>query len=238
MDTIVFTVCSRPVYFEQALESWSAVRGVQDWRIIFMIEPTPASKRQADAIERFRHPNKQLIFNPDRLGVLVNPWTGLDKSFNSGAGFTVVAEEDVIVSSDVLEYMNFARECATDDTLAVCANNRGSLDNEKVSEVHRLEMFDPLIWGTWKEKWDTVLRDTWDKNYSTGDNGHLAGWDHNISLRLIPQHGYHVMFPHQSRSDHIGEIAGTHCVPAFFSQTQSPCFVADRPPVEYTLISR
>lgn len=236
MDTIVFTVCSRPSYLEEALSSWSAARGIQNWRVVFMIEPTPATKRQAEVIENFRHPNKQLVFNSERLGVLVNPWAGLDKCFSSGAEFTILAEEDVIVSSDVLEYFDFARGCSDDSTLAICANNRSSLDESKVSEVCRLEKFDPLIWGTWSDQWHSVLRDTWDKDYSTGEGGHYAGWDHNINRRLIPQHSKHVLFPHQSRSDHIGEIAGTHCVPEFFPETQAPCFVLDRAPLDYVLV--
>lgn len=227
MNSVIFTVCQRPYYLRESLEHWSKVRGINDWRLIFMIEPTRVVNEQVKVIDDFSHSNKQLIFNKERLGVLGNPWHGFEKSFNSGSHFTVLAEEDILVSEDVLEYFTFCIKEKTSDPeiLTVCSNLRQKeFEEDREHEILSDIRFDPLIWGTWKDRWDNVIRDSWDHDYSTGDGNQGAGWDWNLNTRIMPSKGLKSLFPVNARSQHIGRLEGTHCTPNFYEETTSPSF--------------
>lgn len=234
MDTVVFTVCRRPWYLEKVLQSWSTVRGVQDWRLVFMIEPTERTRESVAVIDKFRHRNKQLVFNAAQLGVLVNPYEGLKKSFESGAVFTVLAEEDIVVSDDVLEFFVEARKFATMDTLAVCAHSTES-EGAAQSVLVRSGKFSPWVWGTDIRMWTEYLEPTWDKDYSSGEGGAEAGWDWNIQKRVLPKMGGHVISPAASRSQNIGEFGGTHQIPADFPGTKVGSFQPSRKGCRYEL---
>lgn len=236
MNSIVFTVCQRPYYLKESLESWSKVRGFRDWRLIFMIEPTKVVNEQVKVIDELSHPNKQLIFNKERLGVLNNPWQGFEKSFSTGAEFTIIGEEDIVVSEDILEYFNYAIDTRTFDldVLTVCSNLREKeFEPDRDYEVLEDIRFDPLIWGTWKSRWDNVIRNTWDHDYSTGTDSQGAGWDWNLNTRIMPQNGFKSLFPVNSRSQHIGRLEGTHCTPSYYEETMSPSFKVSRERGEY-----
>lgn len=235
MNTVVFTVCQRPEYFSKVLDSWKAVRGLDQWRLIFMIEPTDRVREQTAIIDGLRHPNKQLIFNATRLGVLVNPFEGLSKAFDTGAHFTVLAEEDIIVSSDILEFFWSAARYATWDTIAVCAHSKAGEEADPYA-IGRTDTFSPWVWGTDVRVWNELLKPTWDKDYSSGEGGVEAGWDWNIHKRVIPSVGGHVIAPHASRSDNIGQFGGVHQQPHEFSATRSRSFQQERPYLPYRFV--
>lgn len=235
-NTVVITVCNRPFYMKEVLDAWQEVRGIENWRFIFMVEPTPNTQAQVSIIQSFRHPQKEIVFNPVLLGVLKNPWEGLNKSFSRGAGFTVLAEEDLVPSTDILEYFEWAKAEARNRTevLAVCTRPYKSETDSPVREVFEQDRFHVHIWGTWKDRWDVLLRDTWDKNYSTGGPAD-SGWDWNIDSRLIPQYKKVCLFPAASRTQNMGKFMGVHQQPNDFESTLSPSFVRERPPTTYRL---
>lgn len=232
MNTVVFTVCQRPEYFARVLDSWRQVRGVQDWRLVFMVEPTDRVREQAGLIDAFRHPNKQLVFNTERLGVLVNPYEGLRKAFSTGAAFAALAEEDIVVSQDVLELFEAARRLATRKTVAVCAHSgdpEGADERELVADGR----FSPWVWGTDVRVWHEVLEPSWDKDYGSGEGGVEAGWDWNLVKRVIPGMGGHVIRPSASRSQNIGQFGGAHQQPQDFAGSRARTFSQERPAGAY-----
>lgn len=253
---VVMTVCDRPDYLRQALESWLQVDGVGwvDWW--FMLEPTEQQgacwtlvSQFCRALDRdtwrdlFLHGgagSRTIWPNERRLGVLENPYQGLKLAFNSGAEYVVLAEDDVLVSRDVLAYHAWAaQEFApwnrqTPPPLAVCSHQMEQRGDEY--GVLRSGKFDPLVWGTWAEAWREVIEPTWDHDYSSGPGGgQQAGWDWNIN-RQLTERGLTVVKPAQSRSQHIGEHGGTHCTPDLYPATVSRCFTAEREPGDYCLI--
>jgi hypothetical protein len=114
----------------------------------------------------------------------------------------------------------------------VNSHNEGPREPHKDSLIFVTDLFNPLIWGLWKDRWVDVVRDTWDHDYSTynGTPGNQAGWDWNLNTRVIPNLGLKCSLPLQSRVSHIG-VVGTHGRIENFKET--PSFVADRDPVEY-----
>ena len=221
MTVVAFTAYNRVGYMREVLESWSHVRGIGDAELIFRVEPNQPEMANLCRSVSFAK-SARAIDNPERYGALGNPWYAMDTGFDTGAEFVVLAEDDSIVSTDVLEYFDWAaREYQHDKSiLAVCAfwwpESGGDLRH-----VNRQHRFAPTIWGTWADRWHEVLGPTWDFDYS------YRGWDWNIIQRIMGDRK--CLFPAQSRSQHIGRDGGTHMTVSLFQEYQSKSFVPDVP---------
>lgn len=234
VGTVVMTVSAlpnRPSYLYRTLESWSKVRSLEEWLFRFHVEPGPLQAVCVAMITAWRNnsglSDVEIVCNEQRLGVLRNPWAAFDSSFRNGTGFVVLVEEDIIVSTDVLEFFlrTSVNYSSRSEVLAVCGSYFGELGDP--SETYLAQDFCPLVWGTWRNRWNDVLRDTWDLDYSSGNSdGSEAGWDWNIKKRLLPQRNMVCVFPRVSRALHIGEY-GAHMQPRDFKDSQSPAFVSD-----------
>lgn len=224
---LVFTAYNRPYYLQDSIASWNAARGLTSWDTSFHIEPSNQMQAVVDIALQL-NTSVTLYPNRERLGVLVNPWTALNTAFEQGADFVVLAEDDVVVSQDALEFFSWsAIEYATSySTLCINAFSRigGGKDNEIIADA----AFSPLIWGVWRDRWENILRDTWDKDYSSGKaDGSEAGWDWNIN-RILQANNQHVIKPVNSRSDHLGQYAGTHMTPDLYDTSRGVDYVQVR----------
>lgn len=235
------TICDRPQYLEPVLASWQNVASAAEVDWWFMIEPTPVQDECWFLVNRFRQriglPSDRYTIWPNerRLGVLENPYRGLKLAFGAGAEYVVLAEDDVLVSRDVLAYHAWAADRFAPDSpepaMAVCSHRLAERGGPY--DVTWSDRFDPLVWGTWRGRWQAVIEPSWDHDYSTGPGGGVeAGWDWNLN-RMIPETGFQVLKPAQSRSMHIGQHGGTHCTPEMYPSTASSCFAAEREPGEY-----
>lgn len=216
---LVFTAYNRPYYLEPVINSWNKVRGLQEIPATFFIEP---SDQYNDIINSVFNLNTEVstISNQERVGVLTNPWNALNTAFENGADFTILAEDDVIVSEDTLEFFNWAAIEYQTSYKTLCVNAFSRLGSGKDNQVTSERSFSPLVWGVWKDRWETILKDSWDKDYSTGNtDGSEAGWDWNIN-RILQFREMNVLKPVNSRSDHIGEHAGTHMTPDVYDSSR------------------
>lgn len=239
---VVMTVCDRPDYLRQTLARWANVAGVDEPDWYFMLEPTEQQARCWQLVHDFvgaALPGEGFVIWPNerRLGVLENPYRGLQLAFDTGYDYVILAEDDVLVSRDVLAYHAWAAERCRSlaDVLAVCSH---TIDGGPGGEYDAgfLAKFDPLVWGTWAEKWRRVIDPTWDHDYSSGPGGRVqAGWDWELN-RQLQQRGMTTVTPYRSRSMHIGQHGGTHCTPEMYPATASRCFTAEREPGDYCLI--
>lgn len=215
----------RPHYLAQSLDSWSAVRGVEDWAFVFAVEPGPHA---AECSELIRHRlaacEVDVVLNPVRRGVLGNPHFVLGLGFERSE-FVVLAEEDVLASNDVLEFFAYGNAAFSDDAdvLAVCASGLDTAPSASPAAWSRVCDFRPLVWATWRDRWEDVLRDTWDLDYTSGPTRDESGWDWNIG-RLLESRGMHCVFPDVSRSLHIGKH-GVHMLPELFELSQARSYV-------------
>jgi hypothetical protein len=223
----------RPQYLEQTLNSWSRIRPTEGWEFGFAVEPGKHLRRVLDMIYAWLteyQPTGWVLHNQKRLGVLRNPHMLLDYAFGDYE-FVVLCEEDVEVSNDILEFFSCMSNRYRDEqeVLAVCAENWCAPGNTH-DAVFLDPRFCPLVWGTWRDRWEKTLRDTWDLDYSTGNaDGSHAGWDWNIN-RIIKRDGFKVAAPGVARSLHIGR-KGVHMLEQDFAASQSPTYVpvhADR----------
>lgn len=231
---LVFTAYNRPQYFTQAINSWNSVRNLRNWRATFHIEPSPVQNIMMNMASSLRT-NVGITVNETLQGVLVNPWNAIDNAFARGADFVVLAEDDVVVSQDTLEFFEWtAVEYATGHNV-LCVNAFSQLGGGRVNQITLEDpKFSPLVWGIWRNRWFDVVRDTWDKDYSSGnEDGSEAGWDWNIN-RIIAAENLHLVKPLHSRSDHIGEELGTHMTPDLFPTSRGTNFVQIRSRQRYS----
>lgn len=212
-------------YFRTTLASWRHVRGLDRWRMRFHVEPGEALGQCVQGINDYMEDlNFDIVLNTQRLGVLVNPWSSFNSAFELGSDLCLLVEEDLIVSPDILEYAEHCHDKYSSDpkVLGFCCTCFHEFGDRSVT--YTAQDFCPLGWGTWHDRWYDVLRDTWDKNYSTGNpDGSEAGWDWNIKRRILPQRDMVFVHPKVSRALHIGEF-GVHMRPEMFKDSQAPSF--------------
>ncbi len=228
---LVFTSYCRPDYLAETLYSWSKVRGIQSIKKTLFLEPSNVEDQMLATVERSGL-EIEVVRNPVKQGVLTNPWKALNWSFDRGSEFTVLGEEDLVVSSDILEYFEWARLAySPEEALGVCSYTAGPAgQDERSTFLH--EFFEVWVWGTWRYSWFEHIKDTWDHDYSTGlPNGTQAGWDWNLSrLSASVKPFVHVA---SSRSKHIGEHGGTHMTPGMFASMPCPSYTLERSTVDF-----
>lgn len=215
---LVFTAWNRPLYWQLVCQSWACV-DTTGWDVVLRVEP---SEHADEMIQIFEEESEitdyLLIQNPERYGVLVHPWVAFEELFREGYDFVVRAEDDLLVSADILRYFEFASERWADDPsiATVHAYTRALGDEFQVSIGAN---FNPLVWGTWRDRWEEYIGPTWDKDYSTnnGTPGVHAGWDWNLNTRVLPRLGKRVVGPERSRVQNVGEH-GVHATPENFEQ--------------------
>ncbi len=231
---VFLTAFNRPQYLADVLHSWQQARELQDWDIYAQVEPNALAEEQADAIRwAFRdHPNVEVVINPQVYGVLHNPWVGFERLFQmKGYDFVVRAEDDLIVSADILEWFDWVAETYKNNPKVATAHAFTHTDGHP-GAVELSTGFSPWVWGTWQDRWEGLLGPTWDHDYSTfnGFPGNQSGWDWNINTRLFPQHGLRSVEPTGSRVHNIG-MFGTHAQPQDY--VTSDTFKPDFGRVEY-----
>lgn len=219
---LVITAATRPDLFRQTMESWSNVRGFFDWEVIVRLEPTATLGQHVDIAKSLNHPNLRIVINDYVYGVLHHPWRAFDDLFTMGRfDFVVRAEDDLLVSDDILEYFEWASETYVDDseigTVLAFTLNEGD-----ASLAERVSSFNPWVWGTWWNRWASHYRDTWDHDYSTfnGYPGNQSGWDWNIETRVHPEKRLKSIRPLSSRVQNIG-VWGVHGTPENFQESPS-----------------
>ncbi len=220
---VLFTVFNRVDYLKKTLESWSNVDLIKDYDFCFYVEPSDVFKQITDLIYNFEDKTKinfSIHYNEKILGTGGNTWRGFTDSFKK-YDFVVLAEDDVIVSKDVLKYFDAAEKMYRDDDEIAVISANTKWDTTDPTGVVREQGFNGLVWGTWKKYWDNYFGPNWDKDYSS-DLIH-NGWDWHLNLRIMPNNNLKNINPLVSRSNHIG-IKGMHCDENVFDITQSPSF--------------
>lgn len=231
---VAFTVSGlREKYLRRALDSWAAVRGIREAQLVFCVEPAPSfhfGEFTNWAMSTFREP---LVYqNADQLGCLRNTRQAFGSAFAIGARLAVMAEEDLVVSADVLEYLTWAMETYEQDQeiAAVCAHARESKSRDEEA-VTRVPWFNPLVCGTWKDRWENLIEPSWGA-WEEGVDGNQA-WDNNLRI-VLRQAGRSCVFPAVSRVLHVGEtstIYGSVVVGDYmYAQSVSTCFKPDHHP--------
>lgn len=232
---IAFTVNTRVPYLAWVLESWREARGIGDAHLIFRCEPgcpeAVALCEKADFAAELT-----VIVNEERHGVLGNPWHALNDGF-ALSDFAILAEEDLIVSPDVLEYFTWCRDRYRDDPQVLGVTTHQYLAQPGGLAGVMPQRFDQdpdphlWVWATWKDRWEGFIRDDWTFDYSR------RGWDWALLNTWIHGKGMKLMAPCLSRSQHVGRLGGIHCTEDQYETMRSRCFAPRVPPQEYAEVA-
>ena len=221
---LAFPVYNRPHYTVPVLESWRDVRGIEDTYMIYRLEPGYPDMVELVASERPPAAG-EVIVNDERLGNDQNMRAAVESAFATGTDFVIAAEDDVLVSHDLLEYMLAMRDryAADGSVLAITAWQESPPG--PLGEVQRTPwFFGGACWGMWRDRWDMV-KGGWPPS-GNGYDGYL--W------RLAQAGGLSVIQPAATRCKNIGEF-GVNSVGAcgFESTWKSQQFTPGIPPQDY-----
>jgi hypothetical protein len=226
---VAFTVSGqREEYLLKTLTSWSLVRGIENVRVMLFCEPErafPAGEVRAWCARTFA--SSEVIVNERQLGCSGNTAHAMQAAFMAGVKFAVLAEEDIVVSRDVLEYFGWAQRFQLDPKVAaVCAHTYRSQRETPANIGVRIAWFSPLVWGTWSYQWAHFLLPGW-----RGSAINPEGWDQHLRDRIVAEEK-ECIFPGQSRSRHIGQSSTLTKWPLsehFYGATLSDCFSKEYP---------
>jgi hypothetical protein len=241
---VAFTVNNRPAYLRETLDSWSRVRGIGDAYLLFQCEPGCPEAEDECCAAGFA--SRAVRVNRQRRGVLANPWQALESAFALpvGSDFVILAEEDLVVSPDVLEYFTWAQRYRDDPSVLGVTTHQHEERPGGLPGAAPADWSDPgrwhfWVWGTWRDRWERLLRDSWDTTYEENGGGpSQRGWDWKFRNLLVTGKGMRMIAPSLSRSQHIGRHGGSHCSPADFDVVASRCFAGpDVPPQDYQEVS-
>ncbi len=244
---IACTCWRRPHYLETTLDAWSKVKGLHSVQSFTMAigrsELRPELIKVVEAAEQKFGKTINILDDSDRATQSPAMHTAIaeaaDHAFqNPDTDFFIIAEEDLLVSDDILLYMAWAQQYRDDPrVLYVCSHNPGGQgwddpaginDGEAdQNAVRLLPYFQAWVCGTWRDRWENVLRPKWD-----WDSSRSGGWDWNIQSRIIPDGNYVCAVPDASRCQNFGEHGGYYAHAELFPGTQSKSFRASRAPEE------
>jgi hypothetical protein len=228
---IVFTAFNRPNYMRQVLDTWRLVRGVKDVVLDFHIEPgCPEMEQVCQEASTFA--TAILHVNQSRMGVQVNPFLAFDCGFEQ-SDFVILAEDDMVVGTDTLEYFRWAEEKYRDrqDVLGLTAARRQLAGDPPFADAATLAHYGEFwVWGTWRNRWTSMIRPDWKFNYE------YNGWDMRLNDYWCRERGMRMLTPNLSRVQHIGREGGIHCMPDMFEALLSPCFLPEAEPQDYFVV--
>ena len=87
-----------------------------------------------------------------------------------------------------------------------------------------VQNFNPWAWGTWKDRWESVLPGHQDKDHSSGNlMGHRAGGIGNHAQRVLLSWGGFLWWYRARRaSQEHRPVLGSDAVPEDFEGTEDP----------------
>ncbi|SRR5712692_1086921 len=232
---IVFTAFDRPEYMQETMRSWSRVRGVSDTIFDFHVEPGCQKMERLCSSVLFTEPVVHV--NETHQGVQRNPYNAINCGFMREGGlavprpddFVILAEDDFIVSTDVLEWFSWTSRVFYDDRHVLCVS--ASQHEEQpggLAQSLLVPWFPGWVWGTWRDRWENLIKPDWTFNYEHN------GWDWRLTDYWCGEQGMVCVAPAVSRSQHIGEYGGVHTIPGQWYRDQlSKCFQPEIPPQEF-----
>jgi hypothetical protein len=223
--SVALTAYNRPHYLDRVLASWASPLEASGVLLFAHVEPGGPQ----DVWEHCRdfqwggaHLNRKVLGNAE------NTRQAIAAAFQDcEADFVILAEDDMLVGQDVLDYFEFCAERYRQDStvVAVSAFRQLAPSVATVGGVQRTRSFPGQVWGTWRDRWEELISQAW--------NEQPEKWDLWIHQRLCRERHYEVVVPALSRSQHIGQ-QGVHMIPELYEQGRSSCFAADLRPEGYS----
>jgi len=213
MKTITIPVTRRPDTIRRVIESLEQNENINEWVVYFGVEP--ASSETVNICENNTIPNKVIIRNPSILGCEKNPFNLHNIVFDNGSEFNTHLDDDVIVSKDALNLINWYidnfKGNAEHKTFSLLNFNS---NNNNPNKVVCSKRFYGLGFSCFRDDFYDIFKPNW-FNYTYSQKHFRTGgcWDWAISGLICEFNLLHVI-PEYSRCNHIGRV-GTYCTEDF-----------------------
>jgi hypothetical protein len=226
----------RENYLKETLESWRNARGIENYDFYIFIDRSENLQNILDVANNFK---KTSLFNVyitvNKIGQQGN-WRNSFNAINSIINryeFVILAEDDVIVSNDSLEYFDYLIPIYQDseDIISISANyvNDNAFNDNSVFVING---FSGLVWGTWPKWWNKILKTAWS---IPPENG--IAWDEVANL-IVRGYDLRSVVPAVSRSQHIGKT-GYYSDPEIYKTSYAKRFKLNNrfiSPIEFRAI--
>jgi hypothetical protein len=249
---LMITAKNRPQYFRQTLTSWALAEDVNILDDLVIALGRSSVELQQRTLVKEIAPGARIWLDSDRAAMS----NGMHRAIGETASrvfaalksdFLIFGEEDVVVSSDMVQYMRWAAEQFKNDPQVLIVNGHSKSgqgwDPKEVPQdedanqeaVRILPYMNAWVWGTWRDRWEKILEPNWD--YECNSGGMMdSGYDWNIATRIMPAGNYLGVVPEASRSQNIGQEGGWAANEESWKYSQTPSFRETRNNVKYTLV--
>jgi hypothetical protein len=135
----------------------------------------------------------------------------LDLAWEDNPDFVLMLEDDIIISDDALQYLEWAApQYQSDDsirTIGLWGHKNGwkpgaPFEKKEAFRVIRQNFFTCWGWGTWRNRWEEISA-----NWTTGNDSTKTSWDVVLGESLGDKME---ILPSISRAYNCGDIGGTH----------------------------
>ena len=163
-----------------------------------------------------------------KRGCNYNVKRALELAWEDNPDFVLMIEDDIIISDDALQYIEWAADKYKNDhsvhTIGLWGHDKGPslpISEKDYGKAMRKNYFSCWGWGTWRDRWEEILA-TW----TTGGDHRETSWDVIISNHLGEMDE---ILPAISRAYNCGEDGGTHRGAAWPGMVASGIVFPDAP---------
>jgi len=208
---IAISAYNRPEYSQRSIAAIFGAKGFnpQKYRIFCAMDCHKDGSFNRDVYNIYEFFGIIPDVAEQKRGCNYNVKRALELAWEDNPDFVLMIEDDIIISDDSLQYIEWAADKYKNDhsvhTIGLWGHDKGPslpVSEKDYGKVMRQTYFTCWGWGTWKDRWKEMLA-TW----TTGDDSHETSWDVIVSSHL----GEMVeILPAISRAYNCGEHGGTH----------------------------
>lgn len=219
---ITLSLFNRPKYTIQVLDNLALCRGIQDYRVIPIIDVLPNSNNvevMYEILQKYLISKKLNIDAPripDRnLGCNLAIYTCLNTGFLF-TNYLIHIEDDILLAPDALEYFEWANKQYKDNKSVFTVDTYNNLASQGVQStdyqtVSRAKSFKPWGWATWIDRWEEI-KDLWQFGFEprtiNGTKFEGGGWD--LCMKKVLRGDRYRIYPNLARCINIGAEQGAH----------------------------
>jgi hypothetical protein len=204
MKTLSISLCNRPKYTKILFEALDNCFDINNYHIIIRCEPVDLEV--IEIASKFRPHQTNFIINENKYGCNKNIFACLNDGFEIN-DYHIHLEDDTIPGKDCLLYFEWARHKYKSDKniFTVTSYNKTSdQKNNSLFLILKNQWFTPWGWSTWKDRWDTDIKDSLIKSISSP-----TSWDFFVNEEA--RGNRYEIFPSIGRTQNIGAELGTYC---------------------------
>ncbi len=210
---IAISAYNRPEYSQRSIAAIFGAKGFtpQKYRIFCAMDCYADGSFNQDVYNIYQFFGVIPDVAEQKRGCNYNVRRALELAWEDNPDFVLMIEDDIIISDDALQYIEWAAEKYKNDhsvwTIGLWKSKSGwdydkPLAKSILSRIDKQVWFSCWGWGTWRDRWEEMLI-----KWTTGGDSHDTSWDVVLYSHLGNRKE---VVPAISRAYNCGELNGTH----------------------------